>query len=379
MRIALAHDAIFCRAGGERVLLNFHNAFPDAPIYTSIYDPKNSYPEFNDCDIKTTWLQNIAPNEKWYKRTFFPLGLWAMQSHKLSEYDVILTTTTHCAKYIQVKPSSLVINYCFTPFRLAWDPTSYNLYGKSKGFKRCSLDFVIKILRKMDFSYSQRADKYIAMTDETAQRIKEAYKPNNKITILNPSIDTSKYYLSNKIEDYYLVVSRLEKYKKVDLVINAFNKLGFKLKIVGRGIEKESLKKIANSNIEFIEGINDEKLAGLYSKCRAFIFPQHEDYGLTPLEANASGRPVIAYHRGGVETTMVPFNKEKPESPFTALFFNEQNIKSLISAVQSLNKLKIDSFFIRNHAEKFDDNNFINKIKEFVSTEFTIHKEKNKG
>ena len=306
MRIALAHDAIFCRAGGERVLLNFHKAFPEAPIYTSIYDSKNTYPEFNDCDIKTTWLQHIAPNEKWYKRTFFPFGLWAMQSHNLSEYDIILATTTHCAKYIQVNTSSLVINYCFTPFRLAWNPTSYSLYERSIGFKRRLLDFVIKILRKKDYFYSQRADKYIAMTDETADRLKVAYRLNDKIIILNPSIDTSKYYVSEIVEDYYLVVSRLEKYKRVDLVIKAFNKIGCKLKIVGRGVDKERLIKIAKSNIEFIEGIDDGELAALYSGCIAFIFPQHEDYGLTPLEANASGRPVLAYHKGGIESTMIP-------------------------------------------------------------------------
>lgn len=378
MRIALAHDAIFCRAGGERVLLNFHKAFPDAPIYTSIYDSQNTYPEFSDCDIKTTWLQHIAPNEKWYKRTFFPLGLWAMQSHKLSEYDIILATTTHCAKYIKIKPSTLVINYCFTPFRLAWNPTSYNLYDKSKGLKRLLLDYIIKNLRKIDYHYSQRADKYIAMTNETAARLKEAYKLKDKITILNPSIDTSKYYVSKKIENYYLIVSRLEKYKKVDLVILAFNQLGYRLKIIGRGIEKENLKNIAKSNIEFIEGIDDKELADLYSKCKAFIFPQHEDYGLTPLEANASGRPVIAFGHGGVETTMLPYNSIKPENPYTAIFFPEQTINSLIGAISTFENLNIDSSFIRGHVEKYDDINFIHEIKEFVSKQYNIHKQKNK-
>ena len=127
-----------------------------------------------------------------------------MQSHKLSEYDIILATTTHCAKYIKIKPSTLVINYCFTPFRLAWNPSSYNLYDKSKGLKRYLLDYVVKKLRKIDFHYSQRANKYIAMTDETAGRLRKAYELKDEIAILNPSIDTRKYHISNEIGDYYL-------------------------------------------------------------------------------------------------------------------------------------------------------------------------------
>ena len=168
--------------------------------------------------------------------------------------------------------------------------------------------------------------------------------------------------------------ARLEKYKKVDLVICAFNKLGYKLKIIGRGVDKENLRKIAKPNIEFLEGIDDKELADIYSKCKALIFPQHEDYGLTPLEANASGRPVIAYRKGGIETTMIPFNQEKPELPFTALFFNKQTVESLVNAVKTMCKLNVDSSFIREHSEKYDDDQFIKKIKDFVYEQYSSFK-----
>jgi len=377
MRIALVHDGIFCRGGAERVLLNFCKAFPNAPIYTSIYDRLNTYPEFSNYDVRTTWIQKIVPREKWYKRTFFPLGLYAMQSHDFSDYDVVLAATTNSAKYIQIHSSALVINYCFTPFRLAWNPNSYNLYCNSKGFKRYFLDVIISRIRQIDLKYSKRADQYIAMTYETSKRLRKAYNPKNTISIINPSIDVKKYFISDEVEDYYLVVSRLEKYKKVDLVINAFNKLGYRLIIVGSGIEKENLLKIAKTNIEFIEGIDDSELSSLYSKCKAFIFPQHEDYGLTPLEANASGRPVIAYNKGGIESTMIPFDEMNPKLPFTALFFDEQNDESLIEAVNKLITLKENTGFIREHAMKFDDDIFIEKIKLFIDEHYHQHKKKN--
>jgi glycosyltransferase involved in cell wall biosynthesis len=370
MRLALVHDGIFCRGGAERVLLNMHKAFPLAPIYTSIFDQNNSYPEFKECDIRTSWLQSIIKQEKAYKATFPFLGVHAMQSHDLSNYDVILASTTNSAKYIKPGSKNLVINYCYTPFRLVWNPNSYKRYQKAKGLHKYLFDKVITQLKKIDFKYAQRANNYIAMTAETAERIRNNYQIKDKIEIINPSIDTSRYYIAENTEDYYLIVSRLEKYKKVDLAINAFNKLGKPLKIVGRGMESERLKKEANNNIEFLGGVSEEKLIELYSKCKALIFPQHEDYGLTPLEANACGRPVIAYGKGGIETTMVPYNQSKQDNAFTAVFFPEQNIDSLINAIKTCETLNIDMNYIRKNAEKFDDSKFIYQIREYINKEY---------
>mgnify|MGYP001453097646 CR=1 FL=1 len=364
MKIAIVHDAIFTKAGGERVLLNVHQSFPDATIFTSIFDSKNTYPEFSQANIKTTWLDYIASNEKVYKLLFFPLGILASRSINLSGYDVVFATTTHSAKYIKVDKDCLVINYCFTPFRLAWNPESYNLYKNSQGVKRKFLDFIILILKKIDFKYAQRANHYIAMTEETSKRIKDCYSFNYKIDIINPSIDTSKYYISNQKKEYYLVVSRLEEYKKVDLAINTFNKLGFNLKIVGGGMESSYLKNMAKSNIEFLEKINDNELADLYSNCKALIFPQHEDYGLTPIEANASGRPVIALNKGGVLETGIPYSGD--DQSFTMVLFREQTVDSLINAINLFEKLDCNPEFIRSHSLNFDDKVFINRIREYV-------------
>jgi len=374
VNLALIHDGIFCKGGAERVLLNMHKAFPEAPIYTSIYDPNNSYPEFKECDIRTSWLQYILKTEKAYKNTFIFLGIGAMKSHDLSKYDIIICSTTHSAKYVKTDNKSLLINYCYTPFRLAWNPNSYMRYEKSRGINRFIFDKIITYLKKIDYKYAQRANKYIAMTPETAERIKKHYHVSSKIEIINPSIDTNKYFISENIEDYYLVVSRLEKYKNVDLAIKAFNKICKPLKIVGSGMEEENLKKKANTNIEFLGDVTHQELFELYSKCKALIFPQHEDYGLTPLEANASGRPVIAYCHGGIKTTMIPYNNNKKEDPFTAVFFSEKNIDSLINGILTFEKLDVDSIFIRKNAERFDDSYFINQIKSFVKKEYYYFK-----
>ena len=369
MRLALVHDGIFCRGGAERVLLNMHKAFPLAPIYTSIFDQNNSYPEFKECDIRTSWLQSIIKQEKAYKATFPFLGVHAMQSHDLSNYDVILASTTNSAKYIKPGSKNLVINYCYTPFRLVWNPNSYKKYENSKGLYRFIFSKIINRLKKIDYKYAQRANRYLAMTQETADRIRKNYDIKNKIEIITPSIDTDKYYVTDKIDNYYLIVSRLEKYKNVDLAINAFNKTGKPLIIVGRGMEEKNLKKIANNNVKFLGSVAEEQLVELYSKCKALIFPQHEDYGLTPLEANASGRPVIAYGEGGVKTTMIPYQKNT-DNPFTSIFFPEQIVDSLINAINIFESLKVDSSFIRKNAEKFDDSKFIYQIREYINKEY---------
>lgn len=375
MKIAILHDAIFTRAGGERVLLNIHKLYPDATIYTTMYDPDKTYPEFKKAKIRTTWLNRFAHNEKLFKIFFFPFGILAARSISLKGYDVVFSTTTHCAKYVKIDKKTLVINYCFTPFRLAWNPNSYRLYKNSVGLKKMILSFIIWLLKKIDFKYSKRANHYIAMTNETAQRIRNCYKFERNIDIIKPSIDTTKFNLSKKKEDYYLVVSRLEEYKKVDLVINTFNKLGKKLKIVGNGVEKNNLKKIANSNIEFMENIDDKKLYTLYAESKALIFPQHEDYGLTPIEAYASGTPVIAYNRGGVLDTGIPYSNN--EDKCTMILFENQNEESLLKAINRFEELRFNSKFILNHSKNFDDKIFRKKVHKYIKNKYEIFQQRN--
>ncbi len=363
-----------CRAGGEQVALCFHKAFPLAPIYTQCYQPNLTFSEFADCDIRPSWLQKFARTDNQMKALFFPLGIWAMQSQDLREYDVVLMSSTHCAKYVKVRDDALVINYCHTPFRLAWDPQSYAQYNDSSGLKRKLFNFVVKILRQVDFEYAQRPDYFLANTEETAERARVNYGAVHPVVIY-PPVNSKNFYVGPR-KEYFLVVSRLEYYKRIDLVVEAFNQLGYQLIVVGKGVQADEIKATAKANITFLSGLSADELADIYANCRAFIFPQHEDYGITPLEANAAGRPVIAYRAGGVLSTQIPVTDNPAKA--TALFFDNQNVNDLISAVRKFEVIEdsFDPIFIRNHAEAYDEDIFINKIRSFVNEKFAQHVER---
>ncbi|MDA9841120.1 glycosyltransferase [Candidatus Marinimicrobia bacterium] len=370
MKIALVHDGLFTRGGAERVLLNFQKAFPEAPIFTTVYHKNNTYPEFKDSKIITSWLQFIAVNELLYKLLFFPLGILAAKSLDLREYDVVLCSTTHCGKYIKTKESTLVINYCYTPFRLAWNPSSYNL---SKNILvKTFLNQILKILRSIDYKYAQRANYYIAMTEETSLRIKSCYEHKNHIEVINPSIDTKQFVKSKNLKNYFLVVSRLEEYKKVNIVIEAFNELNLPLVIIGSGTQEKQLKKISKSNIKFYKNISDNELKKFYSEARALIFPQYEDYGLTVLESYASGRPAICFDGGGSKYTGIPFNKKNMHKA-TMLTFKTQDCIDLKDAITRFDDNNFNSNNIINHAKGFDDSVFIKKIINFVNNKYLEH------
>lgn len=370
MRIAIVHDDLMRKAGGEQVVLSFHKAFPKAPIYTLCYDPENTYSEFKQCDIRVTWFNKIAKNEEEMKKFFFPLGIFAMRQHDLTEYDVILISTTYCAKYITVSSKTTVIAYCHTPFRFAWRTDSYNQIINSNWVKKKLYYTVAAIMRKVERKSVKKINYFITNALEVLPRIQNAYNIASSITIIAPPVKMDKFYVAESCEkNYYLVVSRLEPYKRVDLVINAFNKMPHKkLIIVGKGPIKESLHKmVLGNNILFTDGVDASQLAKYYAECKALIFPQVEDFGITPLEANASGRPVIALGKGGVVETMIPYNFNNGNN-FTAIFFNEQTEEFLTNAIAKFEDLEhlINSDFIRSNALKFSEESFVNQIQNFI-------------
>lgn len=376
MNIAIVQDEIVRKGGAEQVVLSFHNAFPDAPIYTLNYNPVTSYPEFKVCNIKTTWFGKFIKSEKNLKRFFFPFGIMAMKQLYLKGFDVILQSTTHCAKYIKTDPGTIVITYCHTPFRLVWNPESYEAISNGGFWKRKLYYLIIEKLKSIDKQSALRTDYFITNSRTVVPRIEEAYNPLLEIKVINPSVKCDNFYISEKIGDYYLVVSRFEFYKKVDLVIETFKLMpDKKLIVVGKGSREKELKEIAGDNVVFLSGLSAIELANLYANCKAFIFPQLEDYGITPLEANASGRPVIAYGKGGVLETMIPLQEDASKA--TAVFFPKQTVEALKHAIDIFELSNFDSQFIRKHAEEFDDTCFVKKIRDFVDEKYRTHDKKN--
>jgi glycosyltransferase involved in cell wall biosynthesis len=346
MNIALVHDWLTNVAGAERVLLVLHEIYPDAPIYTSVYNPKGTKP-FRELDVKTSVLQRL-PLLKKHRELLVPLTPFAFENLDLSEYDVVISSTTFAAKGIITKADTVHICYCHTPTRYLWMP---ELDPRSSTGKLAFLKKKIRLkLLEWDKAAAQRVDYYISNSDYTGRRIKKFYG-RDSITVY-PPVDIKRFKIAskNEIKNYYLFVSRLVGYKRCDIIVNAFNKLGLPLKIIGSGPEKKRLQKIAKRNIEFLGFLSDEEVGKYYREAKAFVFVAEEDFGIVPVEAMACGRPVIALGRGGAKETVA--------EGITGEFFHDQNPESLIKAVDSFDADKYDPIIIRKHAEKFSEERF---------------------
>jgi len=360
MKIALVHDYLVQYGGAERVLEAFTEIFPKAPIYTMVYDRKLMGKAFSDKKISTSFLQKI-PLVGSHHRLFPLLMPMAIEQFDLSKYDVVLSDSNSYAKGAITMPHTLHITYCHTPMRYAWDDChKYLREFKYSDLTKKFVPFAMNYIRMWDRISADRPDRYIANSKFVASRIKKYY--NKNALVINPPVSAEKFYISKNTEDYYLMTGRALPYKRFDIVVKAFNELKLPLKIIGKGPEMNKLKKYANSNIEFLGYLNDEETSNYYSKCKAFIFPPEEDFGITPLEAMASGRPVIAFRGGGALETVVE-NK-------TGLFFNEQTPQSIINIIKDFDSHKFNPEEIRNHALEFDRELFKKKIKKFVEEEY---------
>jgi len=355
MRIAFVYDRVNKFGGAERVLMSLHGIFPEAPIYTLVHNPdKSSWA--NGIQVIPTFLNKISFLRGKHE-LLSPIAPMAFETHDFSGYDVILSITSGDAKSIITKPNQLHVCYCLTPTRYFWSGE-----GEYKNDLKMKLipNFLLKYFRTIDLLTSKRPDKYIAISNEVKSRIKKYYNADS--SIIYPSIDdkflTVKSIKKSK-KNYYLVVSRLVPYKKVDLVVKAFNKNKKRLVIAGVGSEYDRLKKLAKGNISFVGHVNDEKLKLLYKQAKAVIFPQEEDFGLVPLESQACGTPVIAYAKGGALETIIAGK--------TGLFFKYQTVKSLNNALRRFQKSKFLEVDCVANAKMFSNISFQTQIRKEIT------------
>ncbi len=319
MKIALVHEYLNQFGGAERVLQVLSSFFPDAPIYTLFYDAEATGRVFEGKEIRTSFLQK-APFIKKYHRIFPLLMPIAIEQFDFSDFDVVISISSSFAKGVITKPTTEHICYCLTPPRFLWDDSQKFMddFGYPRFIKNL-FPPLITYLRLWDREASFRVDKFVAISNFVKQRVKKYYLRDSDVIYSPVNID--KFYISPDVGDYFFMAGRHVSYKKFDLAIRVFNQLGGHLKIAGVGPETDRLKKLAGNNIEFLGLVSDEKLADLYSHARAFIFPQEEDFGITPLESMASGRPVIAYRGGGSTETII--------EGVTGIFFDKQTEESL--------------------------------------------------
>lgn len=356
MKIALVHDYLNQYGGAERVLEVLCEMFPDAPIYTLLYDEKATGHVFRDREIHTSFLQKIPFTRKHHR--IFPLLMpFAVEQFDLSYFDVVLSVSASFAKGVVTKPHTKHINYCLTPTRFLWDDSHrYIDEFKYPWPLKKLIPLFITYLRVWDKEASVRPDQHIAISNFVKERITKYYQQN--ASVIYPPIDTSKYHISDRVDDYFLMVGRLVGYKRFDLAVKTFTAMQLPLKIVGDGPERKNLERIAGHNVEFLGLISDFKMPDLYARAQAIVFPQEEDFGLVPLEAMASGRPVIAYRGGGAIETIIE-NK-------TGVFFDEQTEIGIAQAVGKYRMATFDPRAIREHAMKFDKKEFISKFENLV-------------
>lgn len=363
MKVALVYDKVNKWGGAERILLALHKLFPLAPLYTSVYDRNNA--KWADVfEVRTSFLQKfpLAVHHELYA----PLMPLVFESFNFDEFDLVISVTSESAKGIITKPQTKHICYCLTPTRYLW--SGYEEYFKNTILKIISLP-IIWYLRFWDKIAAQRPDKFIAISEEVQRRIKKYYdrdaqiiypsiagpvglhpRPTSSLASLDSGARRGSPAPATRPDDYFLVVSRLVPYKKIDLAIEVFNKLKLPLKIIGTGVELGGLKSIAGSNIEFLGYLTDKELVRYYSECRALVFPGLEDFGLTILEAQSFGKPVIAFKGGGALETIV--DKK------TGIFFEEQTVGSLEKAIKLFDNLSFNPKDCIEQAGKFNFDKF---------------------
>jgi len=362
MEVALVHDWLNQMGGAEAVLENLVQLFPRAPIFTSIYWRDEMPPTYLGWDIRPLWL-NHAPGIYEHHQQYLALYPTAWSSLNLARYDVVLSNKSGFCHGVHTrtrKKPALHICYCLAPTRYVW---TFDEYARSEGMSasvRLALRPIVAALRRWDFNAAQQVDHFIAISTEIQQRIKRYYKRDSDI--IYPPIDIRRFAPQRAHGDYYLIVSRLIPYKRIDLAIEAFNRLGLPLVIAGGGRDAARLEKLAKPNVQFLGRVPDADLPDLMARCKAFVFPGREDFGITPVEAQASGRPVIALGAGGVLDTVIDGE--------SGVLFEEQTIESFSAAIKRFNTLQFDSAAIRRHAETFSTETFKHKLTTFIEEKY---------
>ncbi|HCI81209.1 MAG TPA: glycosyl transferase [Ktedonobacter sp.] len=362
MKVALVHDYLNQMGGAERVVLALHEIFPDAPLYTSIYDPERVDAAFRNIDIRTTFMQKLPMVTK-HHQPYLPFYPFAMESLDLRGYDLVLSSSSAFGKGVITRPETLHICYCHTPMRWCWNYEEYVEREKLGGVARKILPPIITGLRIWDQVSASRVDSFIANSPVVAERIRKYYR--REAVVIPPPVEASRFPFDPNVvpEDYFLILSRLIPYKRIDLAIEACNQLQLPLVIIGGGRDLERLQRLAGPTIRFLGHLSDEDVIHYFTHCRAFLFPGEEDFGITPLEAQVAGRPVIAYGAGGALASIV--------DGVTGTFFHEQTVESLARVLDSFDESIYNPLTIHNHALEFDTPRFQRRILQFIEAKLS--------
>lgn len=353
MKLVLAHDYLIQMGGAERVLATMHRRFPDAPIYTSAVNNKTLWPDFNDADIRTTWLQHapLIGHHTHFKKylPFYPI---AFRSFGKIKADTAWISSSSFAKYMRFSPHTRTVCYIHNPTRFLWQTDEYLQHEVGNNALKRFVRAILPLFRRMDCEAAQRMDVLVANSHNVQERIRQCYHRDS--LVIPPPVEVNRFRLSTVDEGFYLVVSRLLGYKNIDLAVRACSAAGKRLIVLGDGPQRGLLEKLAGPTVQILGRRSDAEVQSHYERCKAFILPGHEDFGITPVEAMACGKPVVALKRGGALETVLDGQ--------TGVFFEEPNEASLLDAIKRLETLSCNPQSIRKHALQFSEECFLDKM-----------------
>jgi len=363
VRIAIAHDYLNQMGGAEKVVEVFHDMFPSAPIYTSVFNPDLVSEKLRKAEVRTSFMQQLPLIRK-FPRHYLSLYPYAFEFFDFSGWDVVLSSSSAFAKGVITGPDTCHICYCHTPMRFAWSYHAYTERERLSGLVRKVLPYIVHRARRWDEITADRVDHYVANSREVERRIRKYYRRN--AAVIYPPVETGRFRVTEQDGGYLVIISRLHAYKRVDVAVEAAAQLGVPLKVVGSGRDEKHLKSVAGPTVEFLGRLRDEEVVDCLQRCRALVFTGMEDFGIVPVEAMACGKPVIAYGRGGALDTVI--------DGVTGILFDEQTPDSLAEAIRLFRPDDFDPYAIRKHAERFDVSVFRSRMGEFIQEKAEQHR-----
>jgi glycosyltransferase involved in cell wall biosynthesis len=363
VKVAIVHDYLNQAGGAERVVEVLHRMYPQAPIFTTLYDPSVLGASFARADVRVSWMRHLPAWRERF-RSYMPLYPMAVRSFDLRGFDVVISSSSAWAKGVRVPPGALHLCYCHTPMRWAWNFDAYVKRSALSPAARTAARVTVPMLRHWDVRTAHRVDRFVANSTTVAERIRGNYGRGSDVVF--PPVNVQRFRSDRAPGDFFLVVSRLNAYKRIDLAVRACTARKVKLVVVGDGPERAMLERVAGPMVKFAGRLPDSEVTALFESCRAFILPGEEDFGLTPIEANAAGRPVVAFARGGALDTV--------RDGETGVLFHEATIESLGKALLDVRAREWDAASLRAHAETFSEAVFEERFRSSLASALHNHR-----